>query len=91
MTKCNNAFSYPHPCKAGETKEEKHRSLAGRGNEEKTVLFSLVACNAAVRCVQHKGRGSPMVVTACYIIVNVRDLPLSSKLEILQNRSKNRF
>ena len=43
MTKCNNAFSYPHPCKAGETKEEKHSSsLAGRGNEEKTVLFSSV-------------------------------------------------
>ena len=103
MTKCNNAFSYPHPCQAGDTKEEKHScSLAGRGNEEKTVLFSSVACNAVVRCVQHKGRGSPMVlsqgptlqcvcVTACYIIVNVRDLPLSSKLKILQNRSKNHF
>ena len=50
MTKCKKAFSSPHPCKAGETKEEKHSSsLAGRGNEEKSLLFSSVACNTTVR------------------------------------------
>ena len=37
----------------------------------------------------HRGPHCNVCVTACYIIVNVRDLPLSSKLEILQNRSKN--
>ena len=64
MTKRNKAFSSPNLCKAGETKEEKHSSsLAGRGNEEKSLLFSSVACNTTVRCVQHKGRGSPMVLS----------------------------